>query len=1591
MARYALGIGPQTLREAVMAGNRESAQRKWKRSSHSAAAVSSASAQRLFGRVGFSLLAIALIVAVLWAIFHRTDKPHTHFVALRITETGLLAVPPLPFVHEDLEWLGQDFVLDAVQSSADLEKWSHRPFSEVALKKIDVAMIYIIAHGVTVNGEPYLVASDFGSTPTDSTKGLFPVRSLLESLAKNLVCDTVVVFDCSRTPPDEYSGWTISEFTSGLKTVLADIDAERLWVLSSSDHHPGLNVYQERHSLFGLAWQEALQSAPQSDGELAVSLTDLALPVQQICLQQSQGRQSPVLLDGHGEVQPDSLAKSPILRFPTLPKPPAESESKAGASDSKQARRPGRHRPVVAAAGMPRLVGPAAFAQAEATPKKPDKAAPAENNEGTAPKSAPEKNQPAAAALPSENKPSGQAVLQSDGATDTESLLGKVWQLRDQLESFDPDPRTSPLLYAPHHWREVNESLRALESQSLGGAHYRSGSAGHDVVADLKIWEKDFSALSAARKEWSPVAPPENFGLYRQLIDAWNGYRVGAQAVKWPDAFRQPAWNYAVALNRIPDLNGLAQRTFGVRELRFRAETADVFNVFQAIQSACEQPLPLNSSPLVKLDGTVREWLKNSDAEFQALATKICEQTPKECTLSEGYALETLLTSPHWRSETRATIRKRLQGISTQPRKQIPKPESQPLSISSQASTFFEELRKFAGAGDGEFSKGVLQRLDARGKLSSIEVHRLASLLDARDADRYPHVASLELTFQTEKKPSQLTLALNEQEVDLDQGRQAEVTCQVQWTGDPETKPPASVQILSEFDSRWVRLVGEKQGSSTSDTPWTVPLKDGRGEFKLLFAGVPGALRKTAEDPVDRTVRIVARIENTLDASSTVKVKLPVFRKLKLAVETPFQGRTYSEELSQSPGHASLILDVHANRVSPTHWTLDNPSLATQSADVWLIEVYRSDDPTWVWPQGRLFTSGSPIPELRNWLLDSSGQLTQTALRRVFAKASGIQLEAGASKVPITWGSEPKSPDNKPAETKAGMTPDPRDVSHGLVCAVRDGNQAWSFHWIEVQPVRPYRFLEARGAVTQETEKVKATFDVSLKESNPHPQLLPVDIDPEHPFYIEWQVWRSLPTGTENQSGGSLNMGKRPVQLYARIQGERNQAEPVPVFITVDGWPRAFRFNLPLAPFTDPRPGDERKLEPLQGREPRRVEIREVQDVLGAKNEPTRVYRPAAQPPSKLPEDAGAPRPEILPLPSRDQRMRRLMFATREDQPAGLLLNVRFEVDAPAADYENERCSAVVLELDGNRVETHFSDRSRKIWCVQPGDSTSGTLQFDVSVDDFQARLPCGRGTNREAKLAVKLVRPALMPGSSELVLDSDEIPILFDGSKPEIGELAMTPNRDTLQLRAVVTVRDGTGSANASGIDAVHMALSSTKERKEIPPEAFVSARLLQGDTYECLLPTAQIEGKDRQAPYKLFVVAKDRVGHQSEGKFEARLPEPKPAPPKEPDKPQPEGVIRGKLVYPSGVPAGGVEVRLQGGGKDTTKGDGLFEIRMLKVGQPYKASAATSIAGKSYELPVTALVTAKSAPSPGEKPDEPEVLELQEKEKRPGPAKKR
>ena len=192
-------------------------------------------------RIVFTLLVLLLAGALMYVLWPRTAG--VHFAILPVTDSDVLAMPPIPYARDganammDLQTRPAVLDLQEIQTAHGLATLAGK--LKEGLEGGDTLVVYLTCHCVSDTGKDgpaaWLLCSDFlvGSDENGSATGKYRLRDVLLQLKGCQARTKLLILDSGYLNYDPRLGLFVNEFPRLLEAEVHAIDDPNLWVLCS--------------------------------------------------------------------------------------------------------------------------------------------------------------------------------------------------------------------------------------------------------------------------------------------------------------------------------------------------------------------------------------------------------------------------------------------------------------------------------------------------------------------------------------------------------------------------------------------------------------------------------------------------------------------------------------------------------------------------------------------------------------------------------------------------------------------------------------------------------------------------------------------------------------------------------------------------------------------------------------------------------------------------------------------------------------------------------------------------------------------------------------------------------------------------------------------------------------------------------------------------------------------------------------------------------------------------------------------------------------------------------------------------------------
>ncbi len=632
-----------------------------------------------------------------WLVFAPTLHQQSHLVFLSGSDYRVLRAPPVAFALEDfngLQPLAKSLALNPddpeprplgnLSSPAALEGLGSVLVDLVSGDR-DSLIVYVSAHGVVVDGQPWLLCRNFD--PANPSVGRSRVVDLLTAVQRSPAANKCLILDAGRLPDDGRLGQIANGFPRLLQQTVQDFNDRSIWVLSANSPLEHSHVSQSlRRSVFGYFVARGLKGAADLNANQEVDVDELAryvsVNVSAWVNASTQGTESqtPLLFWGGGATVPRDL-KPTLISVSALSKAAREEDEIETAVAARQRPRnpnfpPGKaqsddevKREAALRAKRVRLPLPkplfkAGVFVAKTTPKKKpsdktasasEAAAETSSAAGPAADSASDKRP----TQPGDAKPGGDKTVTAaaqpvETPRSAGELLAEAWQLRDQWADRAATGQTTPIDFSPHVWRQYEAWLLSVEARYRAGAIVDESTLTRqlrEAVRDLRKQLDGASVKPAGLTQTATESPATIAGDATSAggKSASFAARLAAVAPGNFDAIDQPqtlAMAQYLADRGGPPLTPALQATIAQLDQVIGSGTpADFANWSGKLQPADDQWLELRlARRLAKLPAIDWPLLQQTLA-----VSRVAEQTATADGWSLRWVDDRILDADHWR------------------------------------------------------------------------------------------------------------------------------------------------------------------------------------------------------------------------------------------------------------------------------------------------------------------------------------------------------------------------------------------------------------------------------------------------------------------------------------------------------------------------------------------------------------------------------------------------------------------------------------------------------------------------------------------------------------------------------------------------------------------------------------------------------------------------------------------------------------------------------------------------------------------------------------------------------------------------------
>jgi hypothetical protein len=303
-----------------------------------------ATRKRWLRRGAWTLAFLGLAIALTWLLAGPFLHPRTHLVLLAgdvvnpsdspdaaasdyVVEDfrELLALGSV--LHQDLMTSSGPLILGSLRSPDEMQQLADRLNEHISGRR-DVLIVYATAHGVSEDGDAWLVAG--GADSRTGGAGRYRLSGLLQSLQSTPAAVKLLILEAGRIDYEPARGLLDNDFTALVADQVEQSGDDSIWVLCS--HSAGQRSHLSpalKRSVFGYFVAEGLRGLADANGDKSIDLAELNRFVTggvSGWVRQTTGgtaNQTPILMWGRGSPWPRSL---PVII--AVPRQIAQSDQK---------------------------------------------------------------------------------------------------------------------------------------------------------------------------------------------------------------------------------------------------------------------------------------------------------------------------------------------------------------------------------------------------------------------------------------------------------------------------------------------------------------------------------------------------------------------------------------------------------------------------------------------------------------------------------------------------------------------------------------------------------------------------------------------------------------------------------------------------------------------------------------------------------------------------------------------------------------------------------------------------------------------------------------------------------------------------------------------------------------------------------------------------------------------------------------------------------------------------------------------------------------------------------------------------------------
>jgi len=1358
------------------------------------------------------LLSVAFLGLAAWFVWLLWPKTWPGVQLAVVPVTGYdIAFAPVPFSPAD----GEEFtasspgqrteILGELQDSANLQRLYDR-LQGLLKSSNEVLILYVSAHGVSDDGQPYLLCSDFfreGAKPLPgeasdlAAKGRLPLESVLGQVSKCRAGLKLVLLDCNHVASDPRLGMAVNEFPRLLEDAVKKIDDRALWVLSCSRPLEVSRVsYAEKRSLFAHFVTQGFRGSADADGDGSVNLAEFYAYVRDgvaNAVQQQAARaetERPVLLHGGKGIITD-LPRDFLFR---VPRPSADEEAA-----------PPPAKKDVASPEIRSLLAKAwewrdkAQSHAGSGNWSPVDYAPPLWREYQALVLGHEMRYRLGTAWTESSLAELKALA---AASPAEAGFGQRTirgRLAEAETRFASEGATARFKGPADDLRIVEEALKLKNELLFAAPYYAAWCARAAIVSpDSPTPVDDIASLVGKRL-------PEFVALLETFEEGNRPTRSSAGIQESLKELRDRKEELEKLRAKI-ERDGLEQQAAKLlQEVGPKAAGPELRGMVGRIECLLATPL---------LSGKLRMGL------LDALASRESRVESPESGVKSLALDSTAMDQIRWdRLVRQAELEVQIVRLAD--------PEFAPAAdpkrflgarTAQDEARRWEEYRKLGSELKGFYERlpgRIDQAVQSKDASQARRARRLIPLVDARDAivDARRVPATLGAQLSPIVLPPIVIPAAEKSGLDVAVAKEAvELKRDNTWEAVPvRVSGAAADRVLLRLQYNAGALEIKDRDGKLSARP------NAQEEFSLDPSGQRTLVLEVRPRDAARFSPTGLGLQfQTGRESATRKIDFTLAAEdvVDLVIEriADAAGTRVAQTASGSEGQGRTVrCDAFPNRTTAYVFALKNLSRKERKVSV---QFWPAPERAGGERVGAGGASGAfqPAPGARPLTPPIEVKLpaSETPALILFEESKPGEKPDKADKKEGAEGSKPpaakpKDAAEKPEPGKEGSQP-AIDVPHGLACVIRDAAAGVSWtRWVDFRQVKPAEYLEPRVSYDDVQGKVR----VRLKPVG-DVQHLPL-MSAEQPIRVEW-------TGAQGASGEAVAKPKRPIaelndpaaedELAADVARAPNRI--VPVSLAVDGYPRAFVYQVAC--------------DRGQQDVPAQRDLRDIRIVA--------------------PQEGDA-----------------LASPLAGDAP----LWVEFQVDAPYDAFQrpDERVE-VWLELKGDPAlaqRTRKSFAGDRQWVLRwEGTGPQGMVKIGSKVGDFRVPLDTFRLSETKVDVRARLILPRYGVTARDA-----RVSVVLDGDPPRILRFdAQSPVAKDADIPVSLNLSDlsGIGRAIFGFVKSDTAVLDEKEKLAEIPP-----ASLAERTEFEFAVPTK--EAKPELIPgqkYYLAVRVWDKVNHPNQ-----------------------------------------------------------------------------------------------------------------------------